>query len=90
MLDLDNPRELEIDGWDPSYKVIFYAEWSDYEENGWVAILEHNGYFYEQNGGYSVFSDDNTDRWQPQIITEDDAIQIMLDWEEHEYPVDMN
>jgi len=74
----------EFEGWDPSYKVIFHANWSDWEESGWVAVMERNGKFYEQRGGYSVMCEDNTDRWDPWEVTQEQALETMLEWAEHE------
>ena len=86
---LDQPmvnlnEEYSITGWDPSYKVVFHASWSDYEESGWIAIMENGHRFYSQTGGYCVMADNGEDRWDPQLISEDEAIELMLEWEEHE------
>lgn len=76
-----NLNELHnITGWDPSYEVIFHASWSGYEENGWLAIMQKGTQFYSQTGGYCVMTDDNTDRWDPTLISEDVALELMLEW----------
>ena len=82
---IDVNEEFGITGWDPSYEVVFRACWSDYEENGWIVIMKKGHRFYSQTGGYCVMCEDNTDRWDPQLISEDEAIELMLEWEEHEF-----
>jgi len=78
----------DLQGWDPTqWKIVFYAEWCDYEENGWHSVLLHNGQLYVQGGGHSVMSDDNRDRWDPWPVTEDEALEIMLSWEENEQEI---
>ena len=74
----------DLDGWDPAFEVIFYAAWSDYEESGWVAIMSHNGLYYEQRGGYCVMAEDNRDYWDPSEITEDQELETMIEWHEHD------
>ena len=44
-----------------------------------------DGKFYEQQGGHSVMVEDNTDRWDPWEVTESDALDTMIEWEEHEH-----
>ncbi len=78
----------ELSGWDPStWEIVFYAAWCDYEEYGWYSILRHNGYFYGQGGGHCVMSEDNSDKWDPLPVTQDEALEIMLSWEEHEQEI---
>lgn len=74
----------EFEGWDPSYEVIFLGAWSDYEESGWVAVMHRNGRYYEQHGGYCVMAEDNTDYWDPYPVSEDQAIETMIEWHEHD------
>ena len=71
---------------DDSYEMIFYASWSDYEEFGWLAILQKNSQFYLQSGGYCVMSDGNVDAWFPQQISVEEALEYMIEWEKWEVP----
>ena len=78
----------ELPGWDPTaWEIVFYAEWNDYEENGWYSILRHNKQFYAQGGGHCVMSADSRDRWDPWPVSEDRALEIMLSWEENEQEI---
>lgn len=63
-----------IPGYDPSYEVLYYNSWSDYEEHGWQAILFRNGYYFSIGGGYSVMSGNNEDCWNLWSLTEDEAM----------------
>lgn len=71
-----------IPGYDPSFEVIYYNYWSDYEENGWMAILYRNGDYFLINGGYSVMSNDNDDRWFLCPQAEHEALQEIEEYEE--------
>ena len=76
----------DIDGYDPEYQPIFHAGWYGYEESSWVWIFERDGKYYDLTGGYSVMceGDQNTVWSDLREITEDIALEIMLDWDEHE------
>ncbi|TLX16242.1 hypothetical protein [Rhizobium sp. MHM7A] len=55
--DFDRLEALEeltkMPGYDASYVLAYYNAWSDFEDNGWVAIFERNGQFFQCDGGYS-------------------------------------
>jgi len=74
--------EMFPEQYETSYIPIFYVNWNDYEEHGAVFILEKDGKLYEQNYRYSVMSDDNTPKWQPQEISFGEAIMLIEEWEE--------
>lgn len=68
------------------FSLVFYAWWADYEEDGWIIIAEKDGRHYYQEGGHCVMDDrpDYQVVWQPEPVTQEDALQLMLEWEEHE------
>lgn len=76
-----------FEDWDPAgWEVLFYAEWTDYEEHGWQAILKHSNQLYAQCGGHNVMTN-SEDYWDPKPVTDDQALEIMLDWEEYEQEI---
>lgn len=40
-------------GYDASYVIVYYNQWSDYECSGWLAIFERGKQLYSCDGGYS-------------------------------------
>ena len=71
-----------IPGHDPAYAVVFFDQWSTYEENGWVIIFEKDGSFYCQEGGYCVMASDNSpEQFSPYPITDQQALQIINEWD---------
>ena len=72
--------------YDPSYKLVFHAEWSDYEENGWIFIFWKNKEYFTIEGGYGIMQEDHNDRLFPLDanlfkVSEQGAFELMLDWE---------
>jgi hypothetical protein len=74
----------ELPGYNPEFEIIHYAYWADYEESGYMFILRHYGQLYSLHNGYCVMSDDNIDCWDPHPITEDRAIELIIEWDEIE------
>jgi hypothetical protein len=75
----------EIAGYDPTYEIIHHAAWCDYEENGWMFILRKDQQLYLLTWSYSVMAEDNTPEWRPMTVSEEEALEVMIEWEEHEY-----
>jgi hypothetical protein len=64
---------------DPTHNIVFYACWSDWEEYGWLVVSEKAGEYYSQEGGYSVMSLETfPEVWNPEPITQDEALKLML------------
>jgi hypothetical protein len=65
---------------------LYFRSWSDYEEYGHMVIVQHTGtgQLYIQRWSYSVFGDhhDNTQEWCPWMVTEEEAIQEMIEYDE--------
>jgi hypothetical protein len=58
--------------------VVYIESWSDYEESTGLAIYQDwNGYFYSVHFGHSVMG--NNSGYNPQQITEDIAIESMIE-----------
>lgn len=74
----------EIAGYDPTYEIVHHAAWSDYEESGWMFILRKDGQHYLLLHTYSVMADDNTPEWRPMTVSEAEALEVMMEWEQHE------
>lgn len=72
----------EIPGYTPAFEIVHYASWSDYEENGWIFILRKDNQLYALEYQYSVMSDDNSVRWDPYPVSQDEAVELMISWEE--------
>jgi hypothetical protein len=62
--------------------ILFEAGWSDYEECGYRTIFEENGQLFCREEGHCVMAEDNSPSTYP--VTQEQAMQIMLDWSEHE------
>lgn len=77
-----NAYLAEIPGYDPTCEILYHNSWSDYEENGWTFVLRMDGRLYVLDYQYSVMSEDNEARWEPYPVTEDEALDHMLKWEE--------
>lgn len=72
-----------IPGYDPTYEVMYYNRWSDYEESGWLAILAKGDSLFEIRGGYSVMGEgDQADTWDLDPITQDEAMEQIFFFEE--------
>ena len=63
---------------------LYFRSWSGYEEYGHMAIVQHTvtGQMYVQRWNYSVMAEDNTMQWDPWVVTEEEAIQEMLEWDQ--------
>jgi len=73
----------QIPGYDASYEVLYYNTWSHWAEHGWLAILYKGGQHYEIGGGHSVMVDGpQHDAWVLDQITPDQALEIMMHFEE--------
>lgn len=82
--DLHRIDDLEqaYPGYDRSYVPIYHESWTTYEENGWVFILERLGQLYSLEYQYSVMSDDNSVIWNPYPITDQQALDLIDEWDE--------
>jgi hypothetical protein len=79
-------RDLEdVPGYDPSYEIVYHASWSDYEEHGYIYILRRDSQLYSLENGHSVMAEDNSERWDLYPINEDQALTLMIEWDETEY-----
>jgi len=67
---------------DPIYQIVWFIEWSDYEEDGHLIILNCFGSTFIQRGGHCVYGEDH-DSWAPELVTEDEALEELLQWECH-------
>lgn len=70
-------------------QVVFYAGWSDYEEDGRIMICEKDGEFYVRQSGYSILAvesqgkGDYDSEWE--LISQEDVLELMLDWADNEH-----
>lgn len=74
----------ELEGYDPTYDIIHHAEWCGCEDGGWMFVLRRDGQLYLQMHINAAGAYDNTPHWRPMPITEDEALQVMMEWEDHE------
>lgn len=72
-------QEIYGDKYDPEYIPIMHADWQDYEECGWLYVLEKDGQHYVLIYAYSVMSDDNTPYWSPYAVDDDRLWEILLE-----------
>ena len=80
--DIDILSEInDIEGYKDSYIPHYYNSWSTYEEHGWVLICEKDNEFYLSEGGYSVMGDNSPDVFDPEKISERDAIELIIEWD---------
>jgi hypothetical protein len=75
----------QIAGYDPTYAIVHHASWADYEESGWMFILRRGTQLYLMQHNYSVMADDDTPEWDPHPISEREALEEMIEWEQHEH-----
>lgn len=68
--------------YDASYTPIYHDSWSTYEDNAWIYILEKDSQLYILEYSYSPFSEDSTPVWDLEPVTEEYAIQEMIEWEQ--------
>lgn len=72
----------QIPGYNADYEIVHYDEWASYEEHAYMFILRFNGQLYSLEYQYSVMSNDNNEYWDPTLITEDDAIDLISQWDD--------
>lgn len=70
----------KITGYDPSYEVVHFDSWADYEESGWMFVLRKNGTYFSLTHMYSVYGQDDPE-WLLSPISEDQALDMMVDWD---------
>jgi hypothetical protein len=73
-----------LPGYDGSFELIHFVQWSDFEEHQWVGILRRSGLLYEIGGGAGGCRPDTKESFSPILISEPDALKLMLEWEEFE------
>lgn len=72
-----------LPGYDPTYVPIYHGQWSSYEENGWVYLLEREGRYYLLRGGYSVMAETHPDPvFDVEEISFEEAVAEMTSMEE--------
>jgi hypothetical protein len=69
--------------YDPAFVPVWHASWCDYEESAYVYVLQKDDQYYVQSYAYSVMSNDNTEYWDPYLVSDARLWEILLDWEEH-------
>lgn len=74
----------DIDGYDSEYVPQYYNSWGSYEEYGWILICEKDNEFYLSQGGHSVMGDNSPDFFNPEKITEIEAIELIDEWESND------
>lgn len=71
--------------------LLFFAAWADYEEDGWVVICEKDGKYFYQEGGHCVMVGYQPFEFDLLEISEEEVLDLMEEWEEHEEPeTDLN
>lgn len=73
-----------LPAYDSSFELIHFAQWSDFEEHQWMGILRRDGLLYEIAGGDGGGRPDMKESFSPILISELDALELMLEWEEFE------
>ena len=76
----------EFPDYDQSYVPIWGASWSDYSGFGWVIILDRDGELYKLENGYNpawcAIGDSSEATWDPIPVTYEEAMEILIGWEE--------
>ena len=75
------PSMFTLPGYNSAYTPIYYHQWSTHEEHGWIFITPKDGQYYQSEGGVSVMTSDAPDIFDPILISEDDAIALILKWD---------
>lgn len=68
--------------YDESYAPIYHDSGSSYEDSAWMCILEKDSQLYILKYSYSPYAQDSTPVWDLEPVTEAQAIQEMIAWEQ--------
>lgn len=63
------------------YSIVGSHGWHTYSEYYEEIIIEKDNLYYLVSNGYCVMSDDNTNYFQPDIMSEDEVLEKMIEWE---------
>jgi hypothetical protein len=84
-----NLRELYPDV-PADFEEVWYVDWADYEEYGHLIIVRCNltGQLFQQQWAYSVMVHpaENPMEWNPWPVSEQEAMELLLEWEYHMEP----
>lgn len=58
--------------------------WSTYSEYYEEVLLQKDDTYFIVDHGYCVMSDDNTAQFQPDMISEEEALEYLIRWEQEE------
>ena len=63
-------------------EMVYEGNWHTYEEWGGIRIFEdENGCFYVQDGGYSVYSNnDEPDWYEPYLVSSERVMELIDEW----------
>lgn len=64
--------------------VIYYNDWSDYEEHGWIVIFKFFDEIFVWEYQYSVFAEDNSVIFDPYTVCVVSMVDIIKKWDEKE------
>ncbi len=51
----------EMPGFDPSFNLVYYNQWADYDSSAWSAIFERDGEYFRCHNGYDPATDNEPD-----------------------------
>lgn len=66
------------------YTIVYHQGWSGYEDSHYITIIsdENNNHFIQEEQYSAMACDHSPYIWNPTPITEEEALQEMLDMEE--------
>jgi len=70
-------------GYDPSYNLIFQAEWSSWEEHGFVFLFEKDNRYFSIEADQNAMNCHLELSWDQNLceLDESEAIDLMIEWE---------
>lgn len=78
------PDMFALPGYNSAYTPIYYNQWSTHEEHGWIFITQKDNQYYTAEGGVCVMTSNTPDIFDPIPISEDEAIKLILEWDNEE------
>ena len=65
------------------YHIVHHDFWCGYEDSGHMFILQKGSQYFMQSWQCSPYSDSNEPEWAPDVISYDEALEEIADWESY-------
>lgn len=71
----------EIPGFDPSFTLVYYNAWGDFDSSAWCAIFERDGEYFKCSNGYDPAAYNEPDHMKYDPISLKEALEEIEDME---------